>query len=238
VSHFPKSCAGSWTRIVRTTRTRSTSRTSPVRQSDTITAPGIAESREDALAALAVRTGGFRSWVSRAGQYECVIRRRDRMATAIVACGAMEWDDEKKGYLFAWPVPEDHKPNPLLMVEIDVFEGRRASRILSPLRWVYGGQTVPVVYPGPGKMTIPRRSATNRSRRASLSTSTRTSCSAFRLWRWLARDERAGQGHDGVPDCGHGAHDGRVCEYAFPLLPSSAVVPCGCNGGGPRAEIR
>ena len=85
------------------------------------------------------------------GQYECVIRRRDRMATAIVACGAMEWDDEKKGYLFAWPVPEDHKPNPLLMVEIDVFEGDERVGFSRPLRWVYGGQTVPVVYPGPGQ---------------------------------------------------------------------------------------
>ena len=82
-------------------------------------------------------------------QYECVIRRRDRMATAIAACGAMKWDDEAKGYMFRWPIPEGYKPNPVLVVEIDVFDAAEecvgSSRTM---RWLHGGQTFPVFYPG------------------------------------------------------------------------------------------
>lgn len=72
------------------------------------------------------------------------------MATAIAACGTMTWDSEHKGYVFAWPVPQDYEPNPVLIVEIDVFEGDERVGALRTMRWLYGGQTYPIVFPGDG----------------------------------------------------------------------------------------
>lgn len=54
---------------------------------------------------------------------EIVIRRRDRLSTAIVAVGEMLWDEDSKGYIFTHTVPERFQPCPLVVVEVDVYDG-------------------------------------------------------------------------------------------------------------------
>lgn len=81
-------------------------------------------------------------------RYECVIRRRHRMTTAIAACGAMTWDTDRKGYVFAWPVPVDYQPNPVLVVEVDVFDDEERVGSARTMRWISGGETLPIVFPG------------------------------------------------------------------------------------------
>jgi hypothetical protein len=76
---------------------------------------------------------------------ECVIRRRDRMATAIAACGTMTWDADAKGYMFKWPVPEGFSPDPLLVVEVDVFEDDEMIGHKRTMVWLHVGQVYPIL---------------------------------------------------------------------------------------------
>lgn len=87
-------------------------------------------------------------------QYECVIRRRHCLETAIAACGPMLWDDEKKGFTFSWIVPDNFEPIPVYVVRVDVFEKDIAGNEeivaqIDPLIRLDRGHGRCFVYPGP-----------------------------------------------------------------------------------------
>jgi hypothetical protein len=72
------------------------------------------------------------------------------MGLATAACGEMMWSDEVSAYLFSWPVPPDYQPNPVVVVQIDIFEGEELLVEHRCLRSVYAGQVFPIAYHGDG----------------------------------------------------------------------------------------
>lgn len=78
--------------------------------------------------------------------YECVIRRRHRMGTEIAACGTMSWDAESRFFVFNWTVSEDFQPNPVLVVEIDIYDGDELVGLSRTMQWLHSGQTYPIAF--------------------------------------------------------------------------------------------
>ena len=66
----------------------------------------------------------------------------------IAACGSMPWNDEAKAYVFHWKIPDDFKPDPLLVVEIDVFEDEDRVGGAQLFRWLAAGSEFRAHFPG------------------------------------------------------------------------------------------